>query len=282
VAFSADGRRLVTGSLDQTAKVWDALTGVELLTLKDNQWIEAVAFSAVGQRILTGGGSRGASTLKIWEGATGEQIVAWQAEEKNAEAQQAALTSQQAAADQLAMSLTAQDQGAISQWLVLGPLQFEDFNGAKILAEQQISDEALLRPTNGAISQVAGKDWAWRAYSTDDYRLLNRRVFRMFGPTLAYAVSYIQSDTDRNNLLMKVGSQGESKIYLNQKEIYRHDKPRKFVADQDTAIGVALKRGTNVLVFKVVSEDTVWRASLRLSDAGGQPLKGIRVTLTPP
>ena len=282
VGFSRDGQRLVTGSLDQTAKVWDSLTGVELLTLKDNQKIEAVAFSAVGQRILTGGGSGGGSTLKMWEGATAQQMAAWQADQENAEAQQAALTSQQTAADQQARSLTAQDPGAISQWLVLGPLPVEGFSGARTLGEQQIRDEALLRPADGEISQVAGKDWAWRAYSSDDYRLINRRVFRMFGPTLAYAVCYVQSDAVRNNLLMKVGSQGESKIYFNQKEIYRHDKPRKFVVDQDTITGVTLKKGTNVLVFKVASVDTVWRASLRFTDAAGQPVKGIRVTNTTP
>ena len=34
VAFSPDGQRIVTGSQDQTAKVWDAASGKELLTLK--------------------------------------------------------------------------------------------------------------------------------------------------------------------------------------------------------------------------------------------------------
>ena len=34
VAFSQDGRRIVTGSADHTAKVWDAASGKELLTLK--------------------------------------------------------------------------------------------------------------------------------------------------------------------------------------------------------------------------------------------------------
>ena len=34
VAFSPDGRRIVTGSYDKTVKVWDAATGQELLVLK--------------------------------------------------------------------------------------------------------------------------------------------------------------------------------------------------------------------------------------------------------
>ena len=34
VAFSPDGRRIVSGSADNTVKVWDAATGQETLTLK--------------------------------------------------------------------------------------------------------------------------------------------------------------------------------------------------------------------------------------------------------
>ena len=34
VSFSPDGTRIVTGSEDQTAKVWDARTGTALLELK--------------------------------------------------------------------------------------------------------------------------------------------------------------------------------------------------------------------------------------------------------
>ncbi len=36
-SFSADGARVVTGSGDKTAKVWDAKTGAEVLTLKGHK-----------------------------------------------------------------------------------------------------------------------------------------------------------------------------------------------------------------------------------------------------
>ena len=281
VAFSPDGRRLLTGSFDETAKLWDAATGVELLTLKDDQWIQSVAWSPDGQRILTGGGSNEGSTLKLWDVATPGQVAAWRDEEKYAQAQKSALESQQAVADEQARALTSRDPGAISQWLVLGPLLFEGYSGAKALAEQQIDKEGQLRPSAGQLSHVAGKDWAWRPFRFDDYRLLNRRLFRMFTPrTLAYLVCYVGSDAVQTNLLMKVGSQDQSKIYINGIEIYRHDKPRQFVADQDT-VPVALRAGTNVVVFKVVNEDSIWRASLHFTDAAGLPFRGVRVTLAP-
>jgi WD40 repeat protein len=34
IAWSPDGKRLATGSWDNTAKVWDAVSGRELLTLE--------------------------------------------------------------------------------------------------------------------------------------------------------------------------------------------------------------------------------------------------------
>jgi eukaryotic-like serine/threonine-protein kinase len=53
VAYSQDGERIVTGSVDQTAKLWDAASGAELLTFKGHSdRILAVAFSPDGQRII--------------------------------------------------------------------------------------------------------------------------------------------------------------------------------------------------------------------------------------
>jgi WD40 repeat protein len=79
VAFSADGRRLVTCGLDQTAKVWDATTGKHLMTLQGHKGhLYCAAFSPDGQRIVTGAGFGAAGInpgeAKVWDTATGQQL----------------------------------------------------------------------------------------------------------------------------------------------------------------------------------------------------------------
>ncbi len=70
-AFSRDGKTILTGSLDNTVRLWDAVTGQprgELLDLQVPIW--AVAFSPDGKTILTG--SRD-GTAQLWDAATGER-----------------------------------------------------------------------------------------------------------------------------------------------------------------------------------------------------------------
>jgi len=72
VAFSPDGQRIVTGSADQTAKVWDTASGQELFTLRGHsRAINSVAFSPDGRRILTGSEDQ---TASFWEAATGKHL----------------------------------------------------------------------------------------------------------------------------------------------------------------------------------------------------------------
>ena len=67
VAFSPDGKRLVSGSRDDTVKVWDAQTGQEALSLKGHtNTVSSVAFSPDGKRIVSGSWDK---TVKVW-GAT--------------------------------------------------------------------------------------------------------------------------------------------------------------------------------------------------------------------
>ena len=73
VSFSSDGTRILTGSSDETAKVWDARTGTALLELKGHTGVvTGVSFSPDGTRIVTGSDD---GTAKVWDAHTGTHLL---------------------------------------------------------------------------------------------------------------------------------------------------------------------------------------------------------------
>jgi WD40 repeat protein len=71
VAFSADGRRLASGSLDRTVKLWDAVTGKEERTLPGHRFgVRVVRFSPDGARVA----SCDLATVSVWDAGTGRRL----------------------------------------------------------------------------------------------------------------------------------------------------------------------------------------------------------------
>jgi hypothetical protein len=264
VSFSPDGQRILTGSRDQTARLWDAVSGRELLSLKGHRgWVITVAFSRDGQRIVTASSD---GTAKVWEAASAEQVVSWQKE--------AAAAADQARAPHATMP------GEINRWLVLLPIPFEGGSGADALQAEQVARESRLRPRVGEKVKARQGELVWR--QSEDYLLdFNKIVGRETQFSVAYAVCYIKSQTAQTNLVLKIGSDDQAKIFLNEREVYRSTNPQSGEPDRHTVAGIELKAGLNVLIFKVVNERVGWSGSIRITDAAGQPVKGLRVTLDP-
>jgi len=73
VAFSPDGRKIVSGSPDNAIKVWDVDGGALLMTLSGHEgWPTCFAFTPDGERIVS---SSIDETIRVWDASTGQQLM---------------------------------------------------------------------------------------------------------------------------------------------------------------------------------------------------------------
>ena len=83
VAFSPNGKNMLTGSVDHTAQLWDVATQKPIGTpFRHDAVVKSVAFRPDGKAVLTGSFNR---TARLWKGppepihgnVTVERIVLW-------------------------------------------------------------------------------------------------------------------------------------------------------------------------------------------------------------
>jgi WD40 repeat protein len=95
VAFSPDGKRIVSSSIDSTVRLWDVETGKEVGRHKDHtEIVWRVAFSSDGRSILSGGGGTyngktdrfkagKDNTLRLWDSDSLKELRRFKGHKRN-------------------------------------------------------------------------------------------------------------------------------------------------------------------------------------------------------
>jgi hypothetical protein len=179
-------------------------------------------------------------------------------------------------------TLKPDSQGYIRNWLMLAPIVFpEGRGGAELIYRDQIKNEAALRPKAGDTITINRKELTWTAITAStNYFDFNSILKSANDRAMGYMVTYIECDQEMPGVIMALGSNDEGRLYLNGVDIYVFAEPRTLELDADKG-RVTLKKGTNVVVFKIFNEQSNWQGSMRFLDKSGTPLTKLKIKLAP-
>ena len=173
--------------------------------------------------------------------------------------------------------------GYIRDWVMLAPIALPAGRPAgDLILEEQVKNEGALQPKAGDTVKVNGKELTWQNITASnkyfDFNALLKATDN--DRAAGYMVTYIECDTERNDVTMALGSNDQARLYLNGKDIYAVQDARTLELDGDKG-KVRLNKGVNVVVFKVINEQNSWQGSMRFLDKNGAPVTDLKIKLSP-
>ncbi len=177
-----------------------------------------------------------------------------------------------------AADLRPDAEGYIRDWVMLASIALPDGQTcAEALLRDQLPNEGALRPKAGDKIKVGGKELTWRnVTAATNYFDFNETLKSINDHVAGYMVTYIECDAETPEVVLAVASNDQGRIYFNGVDIYAFTEPRPLMLDADKG-KVTLKKGVNVMIFKVTNEQNSWQGAMRLLDKAGAPLKNIRI-----
>ena len=181
-----------------------------------------------------------------------------------------------------AEALKPDADGYIRDWIMLAPIALRDGETcAEALLKDQLPNEDALRPKAGDKVNVGGKELTWRnVAATTNYFDFNETLKSINDHVAGYMVTYIECEQETPDVILAVASNDQGRIYFNGVDIYAFTEARPLMLDADKG-RVTLKKGVNVIVFKVTNEQNSWQGAMRLLDKAGVPLKNVRIKQSP-
>ncbi len=172
--------------------------------------------------------------------------------------------------------------GYIRDWVMLAPIPLPAGRQAgDLIVEEQVKNEAALQPKAGDTVKVNGKELTWQNITASTkYFDFNAILKSITDHAAGYMVTYIECDREMSEVTMALGSNDQGRLYLNGKDIYAFQDARILELDADKG-KVRLKKGVNVVVFKVINEQNSWQGSMRFLDKTGAPVTDLKIKLSP-
>ena len=173
---------------------------------------------------------------------------------------------------------------SINRWWVMGPFP----------AEPPKALDKVFPPERGIDLKATyegkdGKPIAWRkverqvapaADLSDEFFVNLLEVFAQYhSDSVAYALTYLHAPEDTEASLA-FGSDDGIAIWLNGKELHRHEIGRPYQTKEDR-IPLPLKRGSNALLLKINQYGGGWGFGAHVETPDGQPLTSVTVHLEP-
>lgn len=179
-------------------------------------------------------------------------------------------------------ALEPDSDGYIRHWVMLAPIALpEGETCAEALLKEQIPNESALRPKAGDKVKISGIELSWRnVTASTNYFDFNETLKSINDHVAGYMVTYIECEKETPDVILAVASNDQGRIYFNGVDIYAFTEARPLMLDADKG-KVTLKKGINVMIFKINNEQNAWQGAMRLMDKSGSPLKNVRIKRTP-
>ena len=173
-------------------------------------------------------------------------------------------------------------EGYLRHWVMLAPVPLrEGLTCAEALLQEQIKNEAALRPKAGDPVKIGGKELVWQNITASTNYVDFNQVLRSINDhAIGYMVCYIECEKEMPELILAVASNDQGRIYFNGVDIYAWTEARPLMLDADKG-RVTLKKGMNVFVFKIANEQNSWQGAMRFLTKSGAPVTDLKIRLSP-
>ena len=177
------------------------------------------------------------------------------------------------------------ENACIHNWLILPAISLDE-NASNHTEEAQkayfdkefFKDQNAAKPSARNKVKVGDNELTWVAIQTSGPIL---EFIEPANNSIYFGTTYIVCDQDIPDVIISIGSDDSSLWKLNGTELIRTYSGRGGEEDQNRSNPVTLKKGVNMLSMAVINGVGPSGACARLLDKDNNPVKNIKISLTP-